>query len=51
MQNGLRLLNAKVRHLGTDVNYIVMSNIFNHLNDKMDIKFLTTCEKIRKDKY
>ncbi|MCQ2609558.1 MAG: FAD-dependent oxidoreductase, partial [Lachnospiraceae bacterium] len=48
MQTGLRLLNAKVRHLGTDVNYVVLNNIYNYLKDKVDIKFLTTCEKIEK---
>ena len=46
MQNGLKLLDAKVRHLGTDVNYIVMQNIYNKLNDKMDIKLNTTCETV-----
>lgn len=46
MQNGLKLLDAKVRHLGTDVNYIVMQNIYKKLNEKMDIKLNTTCETV-----
>ena len=46
MQNGLKLLDAEVRHLGTDVNYVVMGNIYNKLKDKIDIKFNTTCENI-----
>ena len=50
LQNGMKLLNAKVRHLGTDVNYIVMGNIFEKLKDKVDIKFNTTCESIEDKK-
>ena len=46
IQNGMKLLDAEVRHLGTDVNYIVMGNIYNYLKDKIDIKFNTTCESI-----
>lgn len=47
MQNGLKLLNAKVRHLGTDVNYTVLSNLFKKLSEKVEIKFLTTCETVK----
>lgn len=39
MQNGLHLLDASVRHLGTDVNYIVLGNLFDHLKDKVDFYF------------
>ena len=46
IQNGMKLLDAEVRHLGTDVNYIVMGNIYNQLKDKVDIKFDTTCESL-----
>ena len=46
LQNGLTLLNAKVRHLGTDINYVVMNNIFNQIKDKLEIKFLTSVEDI-----
>lgn len=46
MQNGLKLLNAEVRHLGTDVNYVVMGNIYNKLKDKVDIKFGIICEAV-----
>lgn len=31
LQHGLNLLDAKVRHLGTDVNYKVLENLYNHL--------------------
>lgn len=34
MQHGLNLLDAKVRHLGTDVNYIVLQNMYEHLLSK-----------------
>ena len=41
IQNKLNLLNAQVRHLGTDVNYIVLSNIYNYLKDKIKFYFDT----------
>ena len=34
MQNDLHLLDASVRHLGTDINYVVLENIYNHLKIK-----------------
>ena len=34
MQNGLNLLNASVRHLGTDINYVVLENLYNELERK-----------------
>ena len=46
LQNGLTLLDAKVRHLGTDVNYVVLNNIYKQLKDKIEIKFKTTIEDI-----
>ena len=39
MQNDLHLLDASVRHLGTDVNYVVLENLYNHLKDKVDFYF------------
>ncbi|MBQ5809654.1 MAG: NAD(P)-binding protein, partial [Clostridia bacterium] len=39
MQNGLHLLDASVRHLGTDINYVVLENIYAHLKDKIDFYF------------
>lgn len=41
MQNKLKLLNASVRHLGTDVNYIVLENMYNYLKEKIDMYFKT----------
>jgi uncharacterized FAD-dependent dehydrogenase len=46
MQNGLTLLNASVRHLGTDVNYIVLENLLNKLSDSVDFYFDTPIETI-----
>lgn len=46
LQNKLQLLDASVRHLGTDINYVVLGNIYNELKDKIDIMFNTAVEKI-----
>ena len=39
MQNKLKLLDASVRHLGTDINYIVLENMFDELKEKADFYF------------
>lgn len=39
MQNQLNLLDASVRHLGTDINYVVLENIYKELQDKVDFHF------------
>ncbi len=41
MQNKLKLLDASVRHLGTDINYIVLENLYNKLKDRVDFFFRT----------
>ncbi|MBQ6601448.1 MAG: FAD-dependent oxidoreductase, partial [Clostridia bacterium] len=41
IQNDLHLLDASVRHLGTDINYIVLENIYNYLKDKVEFIFDT----------
>ena len=46
MQNKLTLLNASVRHLGTDVNYIVLENIYKELQDKVDFRFRAPVETV-----
>lgn len=48
LQNGLHLLDAQVRHLGTDINYFVLNNLYNYLLDKVDFYFLTRVEKVEK---
>ena len=39
LQNKLNLLDASVRHLGTDINYIVLENIYQELKDKVEFRF------------
>ncbi len=39
IQNDLHLLDASVRHLGTDINYIVLENLYSYLKDKVDFYF------------
>jgi len=39
IQNDLHLLDASVRHLGTDINYIVLENIYAYLKDKVEFHF------------
>ncbi len=39
LQNKLNLLDASVRHLGTDINFIVLKNLYDVLKDKMDFYF------------
>lgn len=48
LQNDLHLLDASVRHLGTDINYIVLENLYNELKDKVEFHFLTPVEKVLK---
>lgn len=48
MQNKLTLLEASVRHLGTDINYIVLENLYNLLKDKVEFFFRTPVERIEK---
>ena len=48
LENGLHLLDAKVRHLGTDINYVVLKNLYDELKDKVDFHFNTAVEKVEK---
>ena len=41
IQHDLHLLDASVRHLGTDINYIVLENLYNYLKDKVTFFFDT----------
>lgn len=47
IQNDLHLLDASVRHLGTDVNYIVLENLYNDLCQKVDFYFNSHVDKIQ----
>ena len=46
MQNKLNLLDASVRHLGTDINYVVLENLYNEMKDHIDFHFRTPVTKI-----
>ena len=46
MQNDLHLLDASVRHLGTDINYVVLDNIYEHLSGKVEFFFNSHVDKI-----
>ena len=46
MQNKLNLLDASVRHLGTDKNYEVLSNLYNLLKDKVSFYFMTPVQNV-----
>ena len=47
IQNKLNLLDASVRHLGTDKNYVVLGNMYNELKDKVDFYFFTPIKTIK----
>ena len=47
LQNKLKLLDASVRHLGTDVNYVVLKNLYDEMKDHMDFFFDAPVEKIQ----
>ena len=49
LQNKLNLLDASVRHLGTDINYIVLANLYDDLKTKMDWFFVEPVENIIAD--
>ena len=48
LQNKLHLLDASVRHLGTDKNYVVLGNLFEQMKDRVDFFFHSPVEKLEK---
>ena len=48
MQNKLKLLDASVRHLGTDINYVVLENLYNELKDKAEFHFFKHIDMVNK---
>lgn len=46
IQHDLHLLDASVRHLGTDINYIVLENLYTELKDKVEFFFDTPVETV-----
>ena len=46
IQNKLKLLDASVRHLGTDLNFVVLTNLYAYLKDSVDFLFDTPVEDV-----
>jgi hypothetical protein len=46
MQNNLTLLDASVRHLGTDINYVVLENLYDEMKDHVDFFFRTPVDTV-----
>ena len=46
IQNKLQLLDASVRHLGTDINYVVLENLYAELKDKVEFRFRSPVESV-----
>lgn len=49
MQNKLTLLSASVRHLGTDLNYRALSNLYSQMKNKISFFFDTEILDLRKE--
>ena len=47
IQHDLHLLDASVRHLGTDINYIVLENLYKALIEKVDFYFNCPVETVK----
>ena len=48
LQNGLHLLDASVRHLGTDINYVVLQNLYEKMKAHVDFYFDASVDKVEK---
>ncbi len=48
LRNNLHLLEAKVRHLGTDRNVMILGRIFDYIKERIDTKFFTTLESVQR---
>ena len=47
LQNKLKLLDASVRHLGTDINYVVLEKLYEELKDQVEFHFQSPVEEIQ----
>ena len=45
-QNKLKLLDASVRHLGTDINYIVLGKLYEEISKTVDFRFNTPVDRV-----
>ena len=48
LRNNLHLLDASVRHLGTDINFEVLGNLYRELKDRVAFHFHTPVERVAK---
>lgn len=48
LKHDLHLLDASVRHLGTDINYVVLENLYNLLKDQVEFHFLSPADRVEK---
>ncbi|MBQ3339898.1 MAG: NAD(P)-binding protein, partial [Atopobiaceae bacterium] len=48
MQNKLQLLDAEVRHLGTDINYVVLQNLYDELKEAVSFFFDERIESVER---
>ena len=48
IQHRLHLLDASVRHLGTDINYVVLGNLYSEMKDHVDFHFNILVDHIEK---
>ena len=46
IQNDLHLLDASVRHLGTDINYVVLENLYAYLKERVQFFFDTPVSSV-----
>ena len=46
VQHDLHLLDASVRHLGTDINYVVLENLYNDLKERVTFFFDSLVENV-----
>ncbi len=49
LQHNLHLLGASVRHLGTDINYEVLSGLYDDLKDRVDFHFRSPVGRVRRE--
>ena len=49
MQHKLKLLDASVRHLGTDINYVVLENLYRELQTSVDFYFDRPVTEVEKN--
>ena len=46
LQNNMKLLDASIRHLGTDINYVVLEHLYEQLRDQVEFFFDEPVENI-----